>query len=774
MLTVTILALQSVVAATQQYYDGRARQLAVTPPRIEVSVQIDGVLDEAAWRRAAVLTGFSQYRPVDGRPAVDTTEVLVWYSPDAIYFGVRAFEPHGEVRATLADRDNIDSDDYIQILLDTFNDRRRALVLGVNPFGVQADGIRTEGSFGAAGGPGAGGRFENVDMNPDFVFESKGRLTNYGYEVEIRLPFKSIRFQTANPQRWAINVIRKIQHSAYEDSWAPAERANASFLAQSGTLENLTDLRRGLVLDLNPFTTGRAVGAPDSSGAWSYDVKREAGINTTWGVTTNLTLDATINPDFSQVEADVGQVTVNERFAIFFPEKRPFFLEGIEQFNTPNSLIYTRRIRNPIAGVKLTGKISGTNIAMLSAIDEQGASATGKDNPIVNALRIRRDIGRQSTVGIAYTDRIDGSDFNRVAAADVRLVFAKLYFLEVQGAASITRESGVTRTAPLWQVTVDRTGRTWGFNYNIRGIHRNFNAATGFVNRTGVVTPFIANRLTAYGNPESTLENWTGFFMFTGNWDYEGFFDGASPLETAVRHTSFFTLRGGWSVRILPGWETVAFDSAFYADYAVDAGTDTVRFEVPDRLDDLVTFGVSVSTPQFATFAASAEATLGRAAAFFEPATVNLLSWNSTIDWRPTDKVRIQARYVRVRLTRRQDGTTLSIAHIPHLKIEYQLSRPIFFRFVGQYSAQEQDALRDPATGRPILLSDGAGGFVRADVETRNDLRIDWLFSFRPTPGTVVFAGYGSSLAERDAFSFHQLTRVGDGFFVKLSYLFRV
>ncbi|HET7040026.1 MAG TPA: hypothetical protein VFH97_09055, partial [Gemmatimonadales bacterium] len=180
------------LSAQQPVHHGRERALSVTPPRLEAQATVDGALDEPVWSQAALLTGFTQYRPVDGRPAEDSTEVLVWYAPDAIWFGIRAYEPHGTVRATLSDRDKIDNDDYVQLLLDTFDDRRRAYVIGVNPLGVQADGIRTEGTGGAAGGFGAGGRFENVDMNPDFLYDSKGHVTPWGYEVEIRLPFKSV------------------------------------------------------------------------------------------------------------------------------------------------------------------------------------------------------------------------------------------------------------------------------------------------------------------------------------------------------------------------------------------------------------------------------------------------------------------------------------------------------------------------------------------------------------------------------------------------------
>jgi len=767
---IALLLAVPAAATGQQTYDGRAGQLDVAPPRLTDHVTIDGVLSEPQWRQAAVLTGFSQYRPVDGRPAVDTTQVLVWYAPDAIYFGIRAFEAHGAVHATLADRDKIDNDDYVQLILDTFNDRRRAFVIGVNALGVQADGIRSEGGGNHAGGRGAGGNFDNVDMNPDFLYDAKGRVTEWGYEVEVRVPFKSISYQSANPQRWAINVIRKSQHSGYEDTWTPAVRANASFLTQSGILEGLTDLHRGLLLELNPFTTGRLDGAPDSTGAWAYDAKPEVGFNVSWGLTTTLALDGTVNPDFSQVEADVAQVTVNERFAVFYPEKRPFFLEGIEQFNTPSSLIYTRRIVSPVAGLKLTGKVSATNIALLSAVDDK---LGGTDNPVVNALRVRRDLGRSSAVGFAYTDRIVGSDFNRVASLDTRLVFAKLYYFEAQVAGSWTREAGVTQTAPLWEMTWDRTGRNWGFHYVFQGIDPDFRTDVGFVQRTGIVSGQIMNRITTYGSPGATIEQWETFYAFGGIWNYDDFWHFPAPLEGSASARSSLKLRGGWELGLTPAWSSVAFDSTFYRGYALDTGTDTIPFTVPGRENGLWEVELSAQTPQRA-FAASASVALGRMAAFFEPAPARELGASASLDWRPTDKIRVSGQYSYLALNRVRDGSRLSTAHIPRLKIEYQISRPIFFRFVGQYASQKQDALRDPATDLPILIRDGSGVYQPAAAEVQNDFRVDWLFSFRPSPGTVCYAGYGSSLTEGRAFSFSDLHRVNDGFFVKLSYLFRV
>src|SRR5207249_1205394 len=429
MLSVLLLLVQSAIAQ-QPVYDGRLHQTDVRIPRIDAGVTVDGVLDEEVWHQAALLKGFTQYRPVDSRPAEDSTEVLVFYAPDAMYFGIRAFEAHGNVvRATLADRDNIDADDKIQILLDTFNDRRRALLFAINPLGVQQDGVRSEGLAGAAGGQNAGFRFDGVvDLNPDYVYESKGRVTPWGYEVEVRIPFKSLRYQSGATQDWGIQFIRTTQHTGYEDTWTPVVRASASFLIQSGTLKSLTGLRRGMVMDVSPEFTSRVDGAPVSPSTYRYQhVDPQVGVNVRWGITQNLSAAGAVNPDFSQVEADVGQVTVNQRFALFFPEKRPFFLEGLEQFDTPNALIYTRRIIDPVAGAKLTGKVGPMAVAYIGAVDDNGGVA-GDPHPLVNLLRLRRDLGANSTPGVAYTVGIGGDAWTRVPGAGVRFTWQQVWF----------------------------------------------------------------------------------------------------------------------------------------------------------------------------------------------------------------------------------------------------------------------------------------------------------------------------------------------------------
>jgi len=359
----------------------------------------------------------------------------------------------------------------------------------------------------------------NVDLNPDFVFESRGRLVPGGYEVEIRIPFKSLRYGEGAEQSWGINVLRRVQHSGYQDSWAPAVRANASFLGQSGTIDGLHDLKRGLVLDVTPAFTQRLDGAPAAGGGWHYGSWSELGGDTRWGITQNMSLNATFKPDFSQVEADVGQVQLNERFALFFPEKRPFFLDGLELFDTPNQLIYTRRIVDPNAGVKLAGKVKGTNIASLFAVDNSALSSDSS-HPLFGALRVRRDLGRSSTLGLVATTREDGDNFSRLLGGDARFYHSKLYFVEVQAVQSWTRAGGAGTRGPLFQATWDRTGRDWGFNYGVQAISPGFQAAAGFVNRTGVMDIHAYNRLTGYGKRGALVQTYGAFFIVHRIFDY--------------------------------------------------------------------------------------------------------------------------------------------------------------------------------------------------------------------------------------------------------------
>jgi hypothetical protein len=779
------------VNTVSRIYDGRRGSLDVEPPRIDQSIEVDGELNEAPWQQAAVLSGFSRYAPVDGAAADHATDVLVWYSPTAIHFGVRATATAGTVRATLADRDRIQSDDHIIIFLSTYNDSRQALVFGVNPLGVQLDGALAEGTRGGAVTSGR----ETPDYSPDFVFQSKGRVTGSGYEVELRIPFKSLRYQALPQQDWGIHVTRVVPQQGIEDSWAPARRDAASFLAQSGRLRNLTDLRRGLVLDLNPIATAKLDGhhptaqtprggdpGQDRSSGWSYDASRpELGMNLRWGITPNLTMNGTVNPDFSQVESDAGQFSFDPRQALFFPEKRPFFLDGIEQFSTPNNLIYTRRIAAPLAAAKITGKVTArTNLAFLSAVDDAALSASGTDHPVFNILRVQRDVGAKSRASLVYTDRIDGDRSNRVIGSDARFVWKDIYSLALQGAVSRTATSDAVVSAPLWQANFARAGRHLAMRYQLRGVDPGFRAAAGFISRTGIANASFTNEVITYGRPGSALERWSGGILLDGTWQYDELMAGRSSQDRKLHFNNNFTFRGGWRASGSVLIETFGYDKLLYSNYFLGRegpqGIEFIPYPDGPRLPNL-DFILSAVTPQRGGVEIDAFVLWGKDENFYEWASADIVFLNIGAAWKPTDKLRVDARYQLQSFRRRTDDSIVGIRRIPRVKAEYQISRPIFVRVVGEYNSDWQDDLRDDSrTNLPIyILNPATGAHERAAKTYLKSFRADWLFSYQPTPGTVLFAGYGNTLANIDEDPRRdRLQRTQDGFFLKLSYLFRL
>jgi hypothetical protein len=760
-------------------FAGRARQLDVFLPQLTATPpRVDGELDEPQWRSAVLLTAFSSYNPVDGRPAQDSTEVRLWYAEDALYVGVRAWAPPGTVRATLAERDRIANDDWVAIHLDTFNDRRRSFVFAANPYGVQADGMRSEQSAG----PGVSrAALAAVDLSQDYIWQSAGRLLDDGFLVEMRIPFKSLRFQAAERQDWGVQVVRQVQRSGFQDTWAPTSRGQQSFAAQAGYLRGMSGMKRGLVLDVTPTTTSFATGAPAAAadgGAWGYSTRGQVGGDVRWGATSNFTVNATANPDFSQVETDVGQIPGDVRFALFFPELRPFFVEGSEQFDAPNQLVYTRRIVQPVGAVKVTGKIPRTDIGILSAVDAASASADGRTNPLFNVVRLRRDLGEQSVAGIVLTDRTEGARYNRVGGFDTRLQFRNVYSAELRAAASRTRDGAGVRDGSLLEAGTNRTGRSWGYRAAIASFSPDFETQSGFVNRTDFVRTQLFQRWTRFGRRGGWWDQQQQFFRSSALWTHDGFGERAAPLEVTVGLDNSFTLRGGWRASVSPELQSVAFDPRRYADRFVAAAgvggaVDTLAF-VPAGRQVTRAVQLSVNTPQWRRLGASLTARAGTDPEYFETATADRTDVELSADVRPTPQLRVATLFRYQRFVRDRDGSVLSTQIVPRLRTEYQFSRAWFARLIVQVESRERDALRDPRTEQPLLRRSSDGAFTPIGGQRTLRGRADWLVSYLPSPGTVVYAGYGSALDASLTMRPFEAERTSDGFFVKLSYLHRV
>src|SRR5215203_2034724 len=356
----------------------KARPIKI--PKIELSPTIDGKIDEEVWKQAAVFKDFYQTFPGDNIEPSKPTEVMVMYDEKHLYVAFKCWDEKDKIRATVAKRDEIFGEDNVRMWLDTYNDQRRAYVIGFNPFGIQQDGIYTEG--------------QGADFSVDIVMESKGVIEDWGWSVEVRIPFKSLRYTAGKGKMWGFNAARNIDRFNDEfDQWLPDDRNISGFLIKHGKITGLDGIKYERTIEVAPsitisqsgtrkrtipISTANAngydaifnpIGLQDP-GRWINDpVNADLGVNLKYSISPNVTLDAAINPDYAEIEADAPVVTANQRFPIFFQEKRPFFLEGKEIFESPLQPFYSRTIVDPDLAVKLSGKEGKTSFGLFAASD---------------------------------------------------------------------------------------------------------------------------------------------------------------------------------------------------------------------------------------------------------------------------------------------------------------------------------------------------------------------------------------------------------------------
>jgi hypothetical protein len=754
--------------------NGSRSELDIPAPMVpEAEVRIDGLMDEAAWARAAVLTGFTQYDPIEGIPASQETEVRLLLTGEALLLGVRAYDSDKDgVRATLTERDGYGrSDDYVRFLLDTFDDQRRAFVFQVNPLGVQGDGIWVEG---------AGGRGDPIDWNPDFLWESAGRVDHGGYTAELRIPLESLRFPDAAVQDWGFQVVRRIQRTGYEASWAPLRRETANKLAQSGRLRSLRGLRPGRFMEVNPVVTASRQGQWDAQ----EDLFRrrgatgDFGFNLAYGITSNLTLDATYNPDFSQVESDAGQITVNERFAMFLPEKRSFFLEGTDVFSMPRQLVYTRSIVSPVGAAKLSGKVGATSLAYLGAVDGVAGQA---GSPVVNLFRVKRDVGGSSSVGAVYTDRtVSGDHYNRVFGMDGRFVLARRYTLDVMAAGSADASPGTeTDWGTLFLARFSRAGRNLSVSASFEDVTEDFQARSGFIRRVGTTQGEARVGYTWRGKEGAVVESWGPSVEVQGYWERDAFWAGAGPQEAEVQLNLSGSFRNNIGGRLSYSRSLFSFSplayQGLYLGGGAEAGTDAFSpgAGLFSGLDAVRLRGWLSSWER-------ARVSMGGSwseTPIFDPTGVPAdlaESWSGDLNLTlyPSGSLQAAVGLRHVSLFRQRDGSRYSSATIPRIQARYQFTRALFVRGVGEYASQTRGEIRDPDTGRTLLSCEEECS-ARSGSE-RFDFRLEGLVGYEPSPGTVFFLGYSRQMRDTRSFGLRDLTTRADGLFLKVSYRFRM
>ena len=505
----------------------------VTAVRTDTPPIVDGRLDDAVWRRAARITDFIQRQPVDGAPATEDTDVYVAYDSANIYLGFHAhYADPGIMRANRTDRDRAGfSDDLFVVYFDTFLDQQRAYVFSVNGHGVQGDSILGGGFLGGGRG-GFGGGAPIGDRSWDTLFSSGGAIVEDGFTAELAIPFKSLRYPSRSentPHRWGFQVVRSIRGKDETVVWSPISRDIAGFLPQAGLLEGLMNLSTTRNLEILPTVTGVQFGSLDNTtGEFATkDLSPEAGVNVKYGVTSNLTADFTINPDFSQIESDRPQVEVNQRFALFFPELRPFFLEGAEIFRVPApiTVVHTRTIVDPLYGAKLTGKTGDMTVGLMYANDE---AAGAVDDPTDRAFgksaqtfvgRVRYDLYAESFIGAVLTDREFLDSFSRLVGVDGNFRLGDTYSWGFRALGTDRRDlDGEETTGYVIDANFGRSGRSLDFIVASTKLSPDFATDVGFVRRTDQRRRF--GRVSYEWRPETWIISWGPRFNYVRDYDF--------------------------------------------------------------------------------------------------------------------------------------------------------------------------------------------------------------------------------------------------------------
>lgn len=703
-LTAALAALPGAVASAQEVTRPELR-----PVRATVPPTIDGLLDDQVWRADPIPAHeWISYNPLRGEPGQQRTQVWMGYDDEAIYFAFKCFDPEPDrIRTTITRRDNAFNDDWVAISLDSSRAGQVAYHMFVNPSGIQMDALNT-----ASG----------EDTAPDWTWQSAGRITEDGYAVEVRVPLESIRFRGGADVRMGVMFFRR--NSRLGLSWSWPEMPPGKWVFETHVPVVFDRLDQPLLLEVIPSATFANNQTRSATGGWNDATsKGDFGASVKYGITSTVTLDATVNPDFSQVESDAFQVEVNQRFPIFFSEKRPFFMEGLGLFNlagtggdqTMRTAVHTRRIADPSVGVKLTGSAGQQTFAVLSAADE----SPGARQRVFTIGRAMRNFGEGQYVGALVTDTEYRGSYNRVAAVDASIRHGDNF--RWRGSVLYTTSQDVDGAAK------DGFGAQGEYGYSTRRVtiagalehfDRGFRMDTAFMNRVGLTRGWQYGELQFYPG-EQTRYGWVkrvAPFVW-GVMAKDRVQQGTEPFALAGLRLNF-TRQGNLRLDVGRGRETFGGRRFVIGRAHVDGGAQLTRWL---RLSGAYQRGPGILYDTA------------------NPAGGTSTYRNLGINWQPNAKLSHNLGYTFVSF----DGPTgerVYDVHVVNLRNTYQFTPQFLMRAIAQYDSSRRRVLGD------------------------------FLASYELSPGTVVHAGYGTLLESEIGQPYAATTRA---FFFKASYLAR-
>jgi hypothetical protein len=747
---ILLCLLGSVVSLVAQVSPTALQNRDVRVPRIQKEPLLEEFLGGASRSDMVRVDDFKQRQPHDGDSATRKTSAWMGYDDKHFYVVFVCESPDSQTRAHLAKREDVFGDDVVGIIFDTYHDRQRGYEFFVNPLGVQADATESDSA--------------DDDFSFDTLWYSEGRITPEGFTTRMKIPFRSLRFSPAESQTWGVALFRSIPTNNESSFWPYITHKVSGFNQQMANMSGMERISPGRNLQFIPyfaFGRSRFLDNPDT-GIPSFRSKTDArvGLDAKAVIHDSLTLDVAINPDFSQVESDDPQVAVNQRYEVYFPEKRPFFLENSGFFSTPENLFFSRRVADPEFGARLTGKVGRWNMGFL-AIDDRAPGRSADvddahlgDRAIIGVARVQREFGKQSSAGLMITEREFAGAYNRVGAVDTRLKLNKNWNLSAQAMTSHSRESDGSRSGgAAYNVDLFHSSRSYFYDLQYVDRAENFRTDLGYVPRTNIrqVSQFFGPRF----HPKSkVILSWGPNFNATMDFDHKGV-----QQDWRVRQAFFVEFPRGTYVSASYGDSFERFDGANFRGRNGGLGAESGYFKKATLSFDYSRGArINYDSPEGlrAYRAHGSDLSLRLTFRF-----VSRLKWEEIYYCtRLNTEANSFAAFAQAPVDR---PTAVFVNHLLRSRFNYQFTRALSLRAILDYNGTLPNAALTSATRAKR---------VSGDV----------LLTYLLHPGTALYLGY-SDLRENLALlpgqppSVERIrspsTTTGRQLFAKLSYLFR-